>query len=287
MDIMKPSTHRRGITEGSWGKKVFLEAFGLAVVGGRKTQTTTDIAREELQRGEAQLVGNVGERQGGIVQPAHNLERGVVGYPLHRRKPRHRAADLREVLGGDAEPVGIESHAALRQHVAFGEGEEAEEELRGAFGGLHLRQAVAVDKPQVVEEHLHHAPQHLAAERIVRLHLPLAEQGEVTLDKPQRVGIEVEHGVAPDEDVSTRGPHHLGVEMREELRADNEEISLEVGGILHLLDGVRHLPDNKVILRGAERVLPVREHHRPTPHQYVHMVCLGELRRYVTVRHAV
>ena len=284
---MKPSTHRRGITEGSWGKKVFLEAFGLAVVGGRKAQTTTDIAREELQRGETQLVGNVGERQGGIVEPANNLERGVVGYPQHRRNPRHRAADLREVLGADAEPVGIESQAALCQHVAFGEGEEAEEELRGAVGGLHLSQAVAVDKPQVVEEHLHHAPQHLAAKRIVRLPLPLAEQGEVTLDKLQRVGIEVEHGVAPDKDIAARGPHHFGVEMREELRADNEKIGLEVGGILHLLDGVRHLPNYKVVLCSAERILTVREIHQSTPHQYVHMVCRGKLRRHVSVSHAV
>ena len=68
--------------------------------------------------GKAEHVGDVGKRQAAVAQQAADVERGVARNPIRCWQTAHLLADLREILGRDAELVGIVTDVAVPAVIA-------------------------------------------------------------------------------------------------------------------------------------------------------------------------
>lgn len=226
---------------------------------------------------EVHHVGNLAQRLARVVEQGDQFERGIELNPLRSGQPRHRAAHLREILWRDAKTVGVPGHLALSKHLLLHQREEAQEETCRKVGGLHLRQPVLADRPEVEEEDLHHPAQHFALEGRLGLGKSAAEQGKVGLHQPQSLVIEVDGRIDADEDEPLRSPDHLGIVLLEERGRNQQEFGLEIVGVRHALDGIGHLPDGQIALLRTEGAFAIGEGHRAPLHQDVDMIVGDEV----------
>ena len=95
-----------------------LEAKLRTKCAGRGTEVLLHVAGEVALRGEAVHVGNVGQREALVARQASDVDGGVSVDPEVGRVAAHLAAHLREILGRDAEFVGIIAHLTAAAVVA-------------------------------------------------------------------------------------------------------------------------------------------------------------------------
>ena len=149
---------------------------------------------------EVHQVGNLAQRLARVVEQGDQFEGGIELNPLRSRQSRHRAAHLREILWRNAKAVGIPAHLAFRKHLLLHQCEEAQEEACRKVRGLHLRQAMLADRPEVEEEDLHHPAQHFVLEGRLGLGQSGTKEGKIGLHQPQSLFIEGNGGIDADED---------------------------------------------------------------------------------------
>lgn len=226
---------------------------------------------------EVHQIGNLTQRLARVVEQGDQFEGGIELNPLRSRQSRHRAAHLREILRRDAKTVGIPAHLAFRKHILLHQCEEAQEETCCKIGGLHLRQAMLADRPEVEEENLHHPAQHFALEGRLGLGQSAAEERKIGLHQPQSLVIEGNRGIDADKDEALRSPDHLGIVLLEERGRSQQKFGLEIVGIGNILDGIGHLPDGQVALSRTEGAFAIGEGHRAPLHQDMYMIVGDEV----------
>ena len=118
------------------------------------------ITREMRHVFKMHHVGHFGQRLRRVIEKRYQFEGRIILYPLRGRQAGDGAAHLRQILRCDAEQVGIVGHFALRPGILLSQSKEPQENPCGIVRGVHLGKAMLANRPQVVDEYLHHTSQY-------------------------------------------------------------------------------------------------------------------------------
>ena len=267
-----------------------------------------EVAAEERLVGEVVFLGYFFHGEGGGLQGHLQFQHQHFVDDVFGRVLPHLLRDGREVTGGDAEPLGIEAHVALRGAVGVRQVDELLEQLLlavvaiglpGCEQALHLVVGIQEeDLQQVLSDgfaetvfrvvggyfcQLDEAPDGLPALRfgadVARIVLQVAEEGRLDAEAGSLEQPFGEGEVADTEVGACGGEREDGIGQHDHARVGEEAVLFEVerdGGLPLLAEQHRTIvyPD-KVSGKGTQVVGPASETVLCRGLQWIHIASVG------------